>query len=314
MNVKVADTIFPSIQIHMRSDDYKFKLDTNDYLFETHQPIMNPDASKYYMTAELTNGEFPVSFFNVNERNNVLNYSCDDTDFSHTIPVGNYNMGQLLTALQNLLNASSSYPPQLGWSSSNNKLSITFSKKYEIKEGTANKLFGLENDVGKSSDTAGTLTGSSMCDIRGITNLYVHTDLFSNGYSSNVQKENNSHNVLARIPVDAGAYGTVLYKPMAPHCIPIAKKSFKAFRMNIRDPEGRNVNMNDMKWSATITVRFHKINSEISDYNSLNNFNGGLMTNFAGGQPTEHLLRSWIDEITNEYKSGNLDYSRLGVN
>ncbi len=318
MNVKILDTIFPSIEVHIRSDDYTHKIGSNDYLFQLHESIKNPDKNKYYMSAELTKGEFPVSFFNVNETNNQFLFMYEGVHHDLVIPVGNYNMGQLLTKLNEMLVALNfNNPINLSWSSVNNKVSITFtSVPFEFKISSSFKLLGFTSNQITTSSSPMTLTSASMCDIRGYTNLYIHTDLFSNGYSSSTQELNNSHNILARVPVDAGAYGTILYKPHAPHNVPIPKNSFKVFRLSIKDAEGQIIDMNLMKWSATITIRYHKINSEASDYNSTNNFTGSFIkdnSNISNNSSTQHVLRDWIDSITKEYKDGNLDYSRLGV-
>jgi len=311
MNVKVLDTMFPSVEIHIRSDDYKHKIGSNDFLFEIHETIRNPDPRQYYMTAELSCGEFPVSFFNVNATNNILYFNYEDDDKILIIPVGNYNMGQLLTKFDGLLTAYNfTNKPVINWSSVDNKFSISFTTAYIIKpNSTCFKLFGILST--QTLAGVGILTGDSMCDIRGYTNLFIQTDLFSNGYSANTQKDNNSHNTLARVPVDAGAYGTVLYRPNAPHSVPIPKSAIRAFRISIRDFEGNIIDMNFMKWTMTITIHFHKINSVFRDYKSTEQPTGGFTTLNSSGVATQHLLKSWIDSITNEYKNGNLDYSRL---
>lgn len=334
MNVRILDAPIPSVEIHLRSDDYTFKFGNNDFLFQIHDQVTNPNEKLYYMSAELSNGEFPVSFYNVNETNNKLNifYGFPATGMLSPernlfIPIGNYNMGQLLTEIDKLLTAE--YPvgntldggtnylpkPQISWSSYTNKVTIqTFSQfSYSVKRSTANKLIGFTDDTLFVSGVATSFTGNAMCDIRGITNLFVHTDLFSNGFSTTTQKDNNSKNILARVPVDAGAYGTILYKPLAPHNIPIPKKSFRTFRVSIRDIEGRIIDMNLMKWSATLTIRFHNKSNIPQHQESFTNTNRNLQSNFTNFNNTTHQLINYIKEITDEYKNGNLDYSKLIV-
>lgn len=160
----------------------------------------------------------------------------------------------------------------------------------------------------------GTLQSDTMCDIRVYSSLFFHTDLFSNGLSATTQAENNSKNVLARIPVNAGTYATILYTPYYPHNVPLPKKSFKTFRVSVRDDQARIIDMNLMKWTATITIRFHKKNTIASDYQSVNAFTGGFnSSSYMASGSTEHTLISYIKAITEEYKNGNLDYSRLTI-
>jgi hypothetical protein len=319
MNVKVLDTMFPSIEIHIRSDDYKFKMGENDFLFEIHETIKNPNHNLYYMTAELSGGEFPVSFYNVNQNNNRFDFSYEGSSHSCILSVGNYNMNQLLSHFSSKLTSYAfSNPINIAWNASNNRLTFTSSKigALSLKEtSTCLAIIGFtkkQHDTRSNSDT--TLQSDAMCDIRKYSSFFLHTDLFSNGYSANTQKDNNSHNILARIPVNAGVYGTVVYKPTTPHNVPIPKSTIKVFRFSIRDFEGKIIDMNSMMWNATITKRFHKINSAARDYKSTNAFgvpnsNSSILSAFN----TAHQLRSHIDSILNEYKNGNLDYSRLLV-
>ena len=317
MNVKILDTTVPCNQIHIRSDDYKFKMGKNDFLFEIHNSIRNPHPDRFYMTAELSSGEFPVSMFNINETNNRLDFSYGTQDESIVVPIGNYNMGQMLTKFDELLRSLSlTSTPVLNWSSVDNKISITCYNNLTLKSSsTCLKLLGFtekQHSIEGSVDGA-SLVSDAMCDIRGYTNLFFHTDLFSNGFSHKTQHHNSTHDVLARIPVDAGAYGTILYKPLIPHTARIPKSSIKVFRVSIRDFDGKIVDMNLMKWSATITIRFHLLKSIQSDYQSPN-ASTSIYQNSNQTYQTPHLLRQALDAILKEYKDGKFDYSKLTVN
>ena len=48
------------------------------------------------------NAQIPVSFYNINYSNNVLNYSVSSITFSIIIPVGNYNANSLNTTTTTL--------------------------------------------------------------------------------------------------------------------------------------------------------------------------------------------------------------------
>lgn len=440
MNVRILDTSIPSVEIHIRSDDYKFKFSNNDFLFQMHDSITNPNENEYYMSAELTTGEFPVSFFNISEKNNRFDFFYEGTEHSCILTIGNYNMNQLLSHFSSKMTSYAFINPiNLSWNASNNRVSliskrigslsiretstclslIGFTKKqhdadnkvlvteanntilyeflrtlvnitipvgkYTAQElatqvttqlhgqghteilnlnwdapnyqyyfshagtipqdnrlilrnaTTAWGLLGLStsqthpqyvyvsNNVGyyeirSTSSPAisaedSTLGSDTMCDIRVYTSLFIHTDLFSNGLSAVTQEDNNSKNILARVPVTAGTYQTILYNPFYPHNVPLPKKSFKTFRISIRDDEGKIVDMNLMKWTATISIRFHKKNSLATDYQSSKLFKGSFSnSSYISGGSTTHTLINYIKDITEEYKNGNLDYSRLTIN
>jgi len=440
MNVRILDTSIPSVEIHIRSDDYKFKFSNNDFLFQMHESITNPNENEYYMSAELTTGEFPVSFFNISEKNNRFDFFYEGAEHSCILTVGNYNMNQLLSHFSSKMTSYAFIKPiNLSWNASNNRVTLTskrigalsiretstclsligFTKKqhdtdnkvlvteanntilyefintvvtitipvgkytaqelatqvttqlhsqghnelvnliYDVTNqqfyfshagstGTDNLKFFLRsattawgllglttsqtdaqyiyvsNNVGyyelrsnlppAFSSEDGILGSDTMCDIRVYTSLFIHTDLFSNGLSAVTQEDNNSKNILARVPVTAGTYQTILYNPLYPHNVPLPKKSFKTFRISIRDDEGKIVDMNLMKWTATISIRFHKKNSLATDYQSSKLFKGSFSnSSYISGGSTTHTLINYIKDITEEYKNGNLDYSRLTI-
>lgn len=443
MNVRILDTPIPSVEIHIRSDDYKFKFSNNDFLFQLHDSVTNPNDKLYYMSAELTTGEFPVSFFNISEKNNRFDFFYEGTEHSCILTIGNYNMNQLLSHFSSKMTSYAfSNPINLSWNASNNRVTLTskrigglsiretstclsligFTKKqhdvdnkvlvteanntiiYEfigtlvtitipVGKYTAiefatqvttqihsqghNEILNLNYDVPnnqfyfshssgvplsnritiRSATTAWSFLGltpldagnsyatqyvyvsdgvgyyeirsniatafstedsilgsDTMCDIRVYTSLFIHTDLFSNGLSAVTQEDNNSKNILARVPVNAGTYATILYNPFYAHNVPIPKKSFKTFRVSIRDDEGQIIDMNLMKWTATISIRFHKKNSLATDYKSNNSFKGSFSSSsYISGGNTTHTLQKYIKDITEEYKNGNLDYSRLTI-
>ena len=45
------------------------------------------------------NAQFPVSFYIIDDTNNILNYTDGITNYNITIPIGNYNGNQMVTAL-----------------------------------------------------------------------------------------------------------------------------------------------------------------------------------------------------------------------
>ena len=145
-----------------------------------------------------------------------------------------------------------------------------------------------------------TLTSNSMCDIRGYDTLHFKTDLFTAGHTYNASQKKTSNNILAQIPVDAGAYQTIQYRPSNPHLVDIKKNIINTFRIWIEDGNGTLVDFNGMKWTATLTIYFMKTRGLIQG-NSQSKWGN---TSYAGTGQGNNLnsLRYYIDEITKDYK------------
>ncbi len=62
--------------------------------------ILKDDPNICYSTNSLLNAQIPVSMYEVNYANNVLYYNISSTNYSITIPVGNYNANTLITQLE----------------------------------------------------------------------------------------------------------------------------------------------------------------------------------------------------------------------
>ena len=144
------------------------------------------------------------------------------------------------------------------------------------------------------------ITSNSMCDIRGYDTLHFKTDLFTAGHTYNASAKKSSNNILAQIPVDAGAYQTIQYNPNNPHLVDIKKNIVNTFRVWIEDGNGTLVDFNGMKWTATLTVYFMKTRGLIKG-NSVSKWGN---TSYAGTGEGNNLnsLRLYIDEITKDYK------------
>lgn len=156
-----------------------------------------------------------------------------------------------------------------------------------------------------------TLTSNSMCDIRGYDTLHFKTDLFTAGHTYNASAKKSSNNILAQIPVDAGAYQTIQYRPMNPHLVDIKKNIVNTFRIWIEDGNGNSVDFNGMKWTATLTVYFMKAKGLVATIGA-----NGETTYSATGEATNlHSLRLYIDEITKDYRrmgqASKIDQSSL---
>ena len=165
---------------------------------------------------------------------------------------------------------------------------------------THNSSYEIEGDLTTAFRAENSLTSDSMCDIRGYDTLHFKTDLFTAGHTYNASSKKTSNNILAQIPVDAGAYQTIQYRPNNPHLVDIKKTIINTFRVWIEDGNGTLVDFNGMKWTATLTVYFMKTRGLIKG-NTASRWGN---TSYAGTGQGNNLnsLRLYIDEITKDYR------------
>jgi hypothetical protein len=92
-----------SIHIHLNSSNaIKYYNDTYYSFVEFTFPVIEI-PSDYTIHLSVSHVSIPYSFYNVNERNNILKYSILSTIYTVYIPSGNYTTSNLLSTLKNLL-------------------------------------------------------------------------------------------------------------------------------------------------------------------------------------------------------------------
>ena len=166
-----------------------------------------------------------------------------------------------------------------------------------------NTSWHIVGDIPTAFRAENTLTSDSMCDIRGYDTLHFKTDLFTAGHTYNASALKNSNNILAQIPVDAGAYQTIQYRPNNPHLVDIKKSVVNTFRVWIEDGNGTLVDFNGMKWTATLTIYFMKTRGLIQG-NTVSRWGNTVL---GGTTEASNLgsIRYYIEEITKDYQLMN---------
>ena len=259
MDVRTLDTNIPSKEIHICSDTGHQLFGTkSDYIFDIESHIRCPP--NITMTVKVSKAEFPVSFYNVNETNNVLRFRYTDLTVEKTIvfDVGNYNINQFLSHLNDKIQALGITDVVINWSSLSNKLSLQCASEFRISsQSTCLSLLGF-TDKDHVSDASHLITGDSMIDIRGHTSLYINTDLMNDTYTFSGKGHQTNH-CIARIPVNGGAYGTITYQPIQCLSAPLNRNNISRFRIWIYDQNNNYINFNQMKWTLTLQIDYHKV-------------------------------------------------------
>lgn len=181
----------------------------------------------------------PNVFYNVNQYNNILNYKLGTSSFSYTIPIGNYNIIELVANLDshfNPLNIDINISVTQFIRTANNDGVDSFQW---LKTSTAYKLIGLPNeDILIPIFTS--YNHPNIVDLSGIKNIYI----FANWASMNLfDSTGRDKSIAAVVPVTV-PFGNTIYYDNNEQSLDAIEKS-KVYSQNLVDPEITLRDVND---------------------------------------------------------------------
>jgi hypothetical protein len=181
----------------------------------------------------------PNVFYNINENNNRLDYKIGLNEVSYVIPVGNYNLNDLV------INLNSHFNPDIVINQStegklrtaNNSLIDSFTW---LKSSTAKNLIGLPEDEDIVIPIFTTYQHVNLVDLSGIKNIYI----FANWASMNVfDSTGGDKSISAIVPVTV-PFGSTIYYDNNEQSLDAIEKS-KVYSQNLVDPEITLRDLND---------------------------------------------------------------------
>lgn len=221
----------------------------SDVMFEANNFIKNePDLLN--LDVALIHAEIPVSFYIINEYNNLFRFKLDvDPITTQTIPVGNYNATSLITALNTAINDTNFI---ITISKTTGKLTMTHNKAFIIYNNfdlSIGKELGFnDNTINNSSGIANpfTLIPPNMLNLLGIKKLnIVSQELNTINHSSEV----GSLSLLTSLAVDQPSYGLIIYENKSGIKHNLKVKDINKIDISIIDENHDLVNFNNIDWS-----------------------------------------------------------------
>ena len=221
----------------------------SDVMFEANNFIKN-DPDLLNLDVALIHAEIPVSFYIINEYNNLFRFKLDtDPITTKTIPVGNYNATTLITALSTALNDSNFI---ITISKITGKLSMTHNKVFIIYN---NFDFSIGKEIGFNDNTINnsvgvsnpfTLTPPNMLNLLGIKKInIVSNELMTINHSSEV----GSLSLLTSLAVDQPSYGLIIYENKSGIKHNLKIKDINKLDILIIDENHDLINFNNIDWS-----------------------------------------------------------------
>lgn len=256
--------------ININSKDATIKIN-NSFLSElsfSFPNIVSQNEEIEYLEGGLESAVFPVSFYVVNYSNNIFSYTIFHlavyTNYSITIPVGNYDYKSLFTAMHTAFTANG-HNFVLTLNEINGIMTMEYKPTsgrvfYRINhsQSTSFRVLGFDVDT-DYFPTADILTAPFPLNLLGIKKLKIFCPQFSNNNLDSTKYATTS--LLTTIINDQPPFGQINYYNNTGEY----SGRLKVFEMNIidiriTDEYGASINFNNCDWSMTFVLNLYKQN------------------------------------------------------
>ncbi len=222
------------------------------YLIRTHITVLN--------------AQFPVSFYIIDDTDNILYYTEGGVSKSITITIGNYNGNQMVSALNaGFTTNGSSITTSLN--SQNGLLSfiITGGISYTfLSTSTIKSILGFSSDITSST----LITMPYQLNLLGYKKIFINSNNLKN--SAFTSKSLSSVQTIATVPVDQPPYSMINYTSVSDLEKNILfNRSLDVLDIQIVDEDNKYINFQNIDWSITLCLTIEKNDHEKINY-SLN--------------------------------------------
>jgi hypothetical protein len=213
------------------------------------------------------NAQFPVSFYIIDETDNILYYTDNSVSKTLELTSANYNGNQMVTALNTGFTANSSpitcfLAPQTGilYFSITGGTNITF-----LSTSTVKNILGFNDDISSSS----LLKLPYQLNLLGKKKLFINSNSLKN--SAFTSKSFSSVQTIATIPVDQPPYGLINYASISDLEKNILfNRSLDTIDIQIVDEDNKYINFQNINWSITLCLTIEKNDPEKINYSLYN--------------------------------------------
>lgn len=222
----------------------------------------DPDVEEVQISVQ--NAQIPISFYNINIYNNVLELTHQFIPYTFTLTRGNYNSTTLIAEITSQFALQGLTTLQITISSITGKINITDIglNPFTLEPtGTINKVLGFElnttyNSVGNTLDAPYPLNLLGLLKIK-IASYELQTTNYDSGTSGNL-------NVLATIPIEAGSFGLILYDNIANTQSMLNNPTLDGFDLKLYGDDNNLINFNGVGWNITLLLAITRTRREKS--------------------------------------------------
>jgi len=239
----------------------------------------------------ILNCQIPVSFYIIDDTDNILYYTENSIPKTITIPIGNYNGNQIVTLLNTSFTANSSnITSSLNSSTGLLSFNITGGVSYTfLSTSTIKSILGFNDNI--SSTTLIILP--YQLNLLGKKKLFINSNYLRN--SAFTSKSLSSVQTIATIPVDQPPYSMINYVSVSDLERNILfNRTLDIIDIQIVDEDNKYINFQNINWSITLCLTIEKNDHEKINYslNNLPQINNNNIENLTQNQKDLKLLES----------------------
>lgn len=218
----------------------------SDITFDLNDAIrMSKDA--IHMSMVVSAFTCPVSFYQINITNNILNMTLNNVITNFNIPFGNYNSTTFISYLTSIL------PSDFTITINTITNIITFksiSTTYKINSNsTIYNILGFKKNT-QYIPTNFILVMPYTCNFAGLNSFNI---VVENIHTKNIDSRDLSvSSIVASIPINASQNGVIYYEKRNDFEIPIKESTIDYFDINIKDDLGNLINFNNQSWNLVL--------------------------------------------------------------
>ena len=229
--------------------------------------LLKDDRTTIRAYVTVLNCQIPVSFYIIDETDNSLDYTEASVPKSITIPIGNYNGNQMVTALNlGFTNNGSNVTATLNSQNGILNFLITGGISFTfLSTSTIKKILGFDVDITSTN----LITMTYQLNLLGKKKLFINSNhLRNNAFSS---KSFSCVQTIATIPVDKAPYEMISYVSVSDLEKNILFNRFiDTIDIQILDEDNKFIDFRNIDWSVTLCLTVEKNDIEKIDYGLLN--------------------------------------------
>lgn len=223
--------------------------------------LLKKESDIKHVQYQIVDGQIPVSFYNVNYTNNVLNYQIASVNYSITATPGNYSFTSLATNLiANFLTNGHTFTITINKQTGIITFSTTATNFTFLLAGSS--IFSILGLMATTNSTSFNLTCVYPFNLLGITKIKIVSQFFN---SYNIDSANNGlSNNLALIPVDQPSFGLIVYENKSNSKYTLRTDTLDEIDLQLLDQNNNLINFNNIDWQLTILLEITRVIEEQS--------------------------------------------------
>ena len=205
-----------------------------------------PDGFHIYLS--VVSCLIPYSFYNINNSNNVLQYSFDGITINTlSIPIGNYNVNSLLSVLKSNLVAFT-----ITYDNIKNKFTLTHPTNnfMFMSSSTCLQILGFNNNETISSFIF-SLTSVNCVNVYTIRTVQVNSNLIT--YNINKVQKNNFC-ILCSVPITCTPFSLIEYINRTNFKTNLFLNRISNIKIKLTDDNGNLIDLNGCHYSLTLQL------------------------------------------------------------